>query len=66
MERAKDAFSRARAREMVAKIISTLTNENNDLLPLGEVQSILKPKSERYKGMRAVPVSSIAGSEGRY
>ena len=51
---------------MVAKIFSALTNGNNDLLPLQEVQSILKPKSERYRGMRAVPVASIAGSEGRY
>ncbi len=66
MERARDAFSRARAREMIAKIFSALTNENKDLLPLQEVQSILKPKSERYRGMISVPVSSIAGSEGRY
>jgi len=53
-------------KEMVAKIISLLTNENNDLLPLQEVQSILKAKSKRYRGMKAVPVASIAGSEGRY
>ncbi len=66
LQRAKDAFSRARTRETVAKFFSALTNENNDLLPLQEVQSILKPKSERYRGMKAVPVASIAGSEGRY
>jgi len=66
VERARNDFLRARTREMVSKILSVLINETNDLLPLQEVQSILKPKSERYKGMRAIPVASIAGSEGRY
>ena len=66
VERAKDDFQRARTREFVAKIIAALTKGTNDLLPLQEVQSILKPKSEHYRGMRTVPISSIAGSEGRY
>ncbi len=51
---------------MVSKIIAALTNENNDLLPLQEVRSVVKPQSESYRGMRTVPVASIAGSEGRY
>jgi hypothetical protein len=37
-----------------------------DLLPLEEVLAILKPESETYVGMEAVPLDRIVGSEGRY
>jgi hypothetical protein len=36
------------------------------LLPLEEVLAILKPESETYVGMEAVPLDRIVGSEGRY
>jgi hypothetical protein len=63
---AADDFSRARARESLTRIVSALSSENDDLLSLQEVKSILKPTSESYIGMKAVPIAQIVGSEGRY
>jgi hypothetical protein len=64
--RAKDDFFRARSREMVTKILSILTNDEDDLLPLDEARKILKPKAEVYRGLTTVPISKVVGSEGRY
>lgn len=64
--RARDDFGKARNRELLNKIFTVLAQENDALLPLHEVKSILKPRAEVYKGMKTVPISSIVGSEGRY
>jgi hypothetical protein len=63
---ASDDFSRARARESLTRILSILYSKSDDLLSLQEVRSILKPGSEQYMGMKAVPIAKIVGSEGRY
>jgi len=63
---AAEDFSRARARESLTRIVSALSSSDDDLLSLQEVRSILKPTSESYVGLRAVPVARIVGSEGRY
>jgi len=64
--RAKDDFSRARTREVLTEILSFLTQEDTELLPLDDVRKILKPRAEVYRGMKTVPLKLIVGSEGRY
>ncbi len=59
-------FSRAKARARFQSLFHTLTWKNSDLLSFYEVTSIIKPKSETYKGMQCIPVAKIIGSEGRY
>lgn len=63
---ASDDFSHARARESLTRILSMLSSQSDDLLSLQEVRTILRPTSESYQGMKAVPVAKIVGSEGRY
>ena len=61
-----DDFSKAKTRARFQSIFNTLTWKNTDLLSFYEVTSIIKPKSETYKGIQGMPVSKIIGSEGRY
>ena len=63
---ARDDFNKARTQELLSRIVSALTPQNQELLSLQEVREVLKPRGERYKGMRTVPVDRIVGSEGRY
>ncbi|OHD12892.1 MAG: transcriptional regulator [Spirochaetes bacterium GWB1_48_6] len=63
---ASDDFNKARAREMISRIINLLRPQTNKLLSLSEIKSLIRPKGERYRGMQSVPVSQIVGSEGRY
>jgi hypothetical protein len=63
---AEDDFARARTRELLSRISRLLDPERERLLPLEEVIAILKPSSETYVGMEAIPVDRIVGSEGRY
>ncbi|MBN2554135.1 MAG: transcriptional regulator [Spirochaetales bacterium] len=64
--KARDDFNKARSREIFGRILSLLTNEKDSLLSLGEVKALLRPTSETYRGLRAVPIDRIVGSEGRY
>lgn len=59
-------FSRARLREALARIGGFLHPGGLRLLALDEVRSILKIRGEVYKGILAVPLDLIVGSEGRY
>ncbi|MDR0402934.1 MAG: transcriptional regulator [Treponema sp.] len=63
---AAEDFSRARAREFFQRIMHFLDHDKITLLSLDDVKRILRPKSETYRGMRAVPIRLIVGSEGRY
>ncbi|MQY77213.1 MAG: transcriptional regulator [Spirochaeta sp.] len=63
---AHDDFNRARSRAFFSSILSLLKLEKDELLSLQEVRDIIKPGSEFYRGMKAVPISLISGSEGRY
>jgi len=63
---AEDDFSRARTRELLARVSGLMDPSRGGLLPLEEVLAILKPESETYVGMEAVPLDRIVGSEGRY
>lgn len=59
-------FSKAKTRARMQSLMARLTWKNSDLLSFYEVTSIIKPKSETYKGMQCIPVDRIIGSEGRY
>ncbi len=64
--RARDDFNRARSKATITQLLSALTPERQRLLALEDVRNLLKPHSETYKGMQAVPIDKIVGSEGRY
>jgi len=64
--RAAEDFSRARGKELFSQIRHFMDPQKNKLLSLDDVREILKPKSESYKGMQAIPINLIVGSEGRY
>ncbi len=63
---AADDFNRARMQEIIARILSLMKPSNQELLSLNEVKEVLKPKSETYRGLQAVSIDKIVGSEGRY
>jgi hypothetical protein len=63
---AMDDFSRARGRAVLSQIQHFLNADKDKLLSLYDVKEILRPKNEIYRGMKAVPINLIVGSEGRY
>ncbi|MFO7848911.1 MAG: transcriptional regulator [Spirochaetia bacterium] len=63
---AREDFNKARSKATISKILNALTPERQDLLSLEDVRNLIKPKNESYKGMEAVPIGKIVGSEGRY
>jgi len=65
-QRAAQDFNRARNRATLSRIQHFLNADKDKLLSFNDVKEILKPKNEVYRGMQAVPISKIVGSEGRY
>jgi hypothetical protein len=63
---ASEDFSRARTKEFLSRISLLLDPSRDRLLSLDEVKKVLKPGGEVYKGIQAVPLELIVGSEGRY
>ena len=63
---ARQDFDRAHVKGIMARILGVLRNEKDELLSLDDVRSMLKPTGETYRGMRAVPIDAVVGSEGRY
>ncbi|MDR3123926.1 MAG: transcriptional regulator [Treponema sp.] len=63
---ASDDFSRARGKALLHRIRHFMNVDRDKLLSLSDVKEILKPQSETYRGMQAVPIELIVGSEGRY
>lgn len=61
-----DDFYKARNKALINGIQHFLTPEEASLISLSDLKKLLKPNNETYKGMQAVPVSLIVGSEGRY
>jgi hypothetical protein len=66
LRQASDDFSRARGRALLHRMRHFMNMDRDKLLSLKDVKEILKPKSETYRGMQAVPIKLIVGSEGRY
>jgi hypothetical protein len=65
-QKASEDFSRARVKESLSRIMHVMDADRTKLLSLNDVKEILKPRNETYRGMQAVPISLIVGSEGRY
>ncbi len=65
-QKASDDFNKAKSKATISGILNALTPERQRLLSLEDVKKLVKPKSETYLGMKAVPVKLIVGSEGRY
>ncbi|MCL2129023.1 MAG: transcriptional regulator [Treponema sp.] len=65
-QQAAEDFNRARTRALFSRIQNFMNPDKDKLLSLNDVREILKPKNEVYRGMRAVPINKIVGSEGRY
>ena len=62
----REDFNRARRRALVAQLGALLNRSSNELLPLEEVRARLNIRGQRHLGNRAVALSQIVGSEGRY
>ena len=63
---ASEDFSKARGKAFLSRIQNFLEPDKDRLLSFNDVKEILKPKNETYRGMQAVPLNLIVGSEGRY
>ncbi|MDR2182032.1 MAG: transcriptional regulator, partial [Treponema sp.] len=63
---AADDFSRARTKEIFSRIMHVINPDRNKLLSFNDMREILKPSGESYRGIEAVPIRLIVGSEGRY
>ncbi len=63
---ARDDFNKARTVASFTRILNLFTPSRGELLSLSEVRNALRPRGERYQGMRTVPIARIVGSEGRY
>lgn len=59
-------FYKARNKALVNRIQHFLNPEEASLISFSDVKKLLKPNNEIYKGMQAVPLNLIIGSEGRY
>lgn len=59
-------FESALHRAKLQKVFSTFRWKNPDLLSFYEVTKLIKPDSQSYKGMQAIRVKDIIGSENRY
>lgn len=63
---AEDDFNRVRTREVFQRLFHALRPTSQQLLSLNEVKEVIRPKGETYRGMDAVKIDRIVGSEGRY
>lgn len=63
---ASNDFSKARSKARIESLLATLQMKNSDLLSFYDVKEMVHPKQETYKGVQAIPVAKIIGSEGRY
>jgi hypothetical protein len=66
LAQASEDFSKARGKALLSRIQHFLDADKDKLLSFYDVKEILKPKNETYRGMQAVPIDLIVGSEGRY
>ena len=65
--KADEAFSQARRRVFVHRILSFFTGQHAaSLLPFKEVRDKLQVRGQHYVGIQTIPLDKIAGSVGRY
>ena len=65
-QRAAHDFNRARNRAILSRIQHFMNADRDNMLSFNDVKEILKPRNEIYRGMQAIPINKIVGSEGRY
>ncbi|MEM5948002.1 transcriptional regulator [Spirochaetia bacterium 38H-sp] len=65
-ERAKRDFEKARMQEFIDRITGIFNPQATELLSLDDVKEIIKPRGEKYLGIKTVEIDKIVGSEGRY
>ena len=63
---ANDDFFRALKKAKLQTFLSRLQMERTELLSFYDVKKLVKPKRQTYRGMKAIRVDRIIGSEGRY
>jgi hypothetical protein len=63
---ARTDFDHARRKAAWRFVISRLTGRRNELLRFDEVRHQLRAQGQHYAGARAVPLTAIVGSIGRY
>ncbi|MDA3957914.1 transcriptional regulator [Oceanispirochaeta sp.] len=63
---ASSDFNKAKSKAIFNTVMNILRPERRQLLSFYDVKSLIKTSSESYKGMQAVKIEDIAGSEGRY
>lgn len=63
---AEQDFYKARTRALLSRIAFVFKPSKSELLPFDEAKKLVKPNSEAYAGLKAVPLDRIVGSEGRY
>ncbi len=59
-------FYRAKTKAFTSHLFSILKPSIADLMPFDEAKKLIRPTSETYRGVSAVPIDKIVGSEGRY
>ncbi|MDC7235987.1 MAG: transcriptional regulator [Spirochaetales bacterium] len=59
-------FNKAKSKALFNTVMNILRPEKRQLLSFYDVKSLIKTRSESYKGMQTVKIDDIAGSEGRY
>jgi len=65
-QRSEEDFFKARNKALFNELQHFLVPDESKLLNFTEIKKMLKPQNEVYKGMEAVHVKDIVGSEGRY
>lgn len=65
-ERAKRDFEKARMQEFIDRVTGIFNPKSTELLSLDDVKEVIKPKGEKYLGIKTVEIDKIVGSEGRY
>jgi hypothetical protein len=58
-------FERATRRAFWHDLLSRLTRKGNDLLSFDQARQGLSLRGQHYRGLQAVPLDQIVGSEGR-
>lgn len=63
---ANENFLRALKKAKLQTLLSRLQMERTELLSFYDIKELIKPKNQSYRGIKAIPVDKIIGSEGRY
>lgn len=59
-------FYRAKTKAFTSHLFGLLKPTLTDLMPFEEAKKLIRPTSEIYRGVSAIPLDKIVGSEGRY